>query len=455
VYINQGLLAIGKVVQAMSTNKKSIPFRDSVLTVVLQDCLNFNSFFTLLGCISPSRKNKLETLSTIRFAQSCKFLDSKILPEVNAYLKERERLNAKTPLKSYMIPSARNEFQSNKKTPMNKRNISEFESIKKRDCGTIKKQPFANSNRFNSFITPRSVAIKQTPMRRTDIYEKVTTMHDTFSLPQNLDNNTFSIMNASTSTEVGESTLPETPFPSFSPLMRKIEMTIDKKLNTFMETLQNTTTFNLGGEILQSFKFDLVDEINGSVMNSIQESFSAEKTVLEVQNNDKNQERVKHFTAPTTSKRTNRRLVTNDLTQCPTQIETKKHQPRRSIRISLLQAARENKDDKNVKPINVVEPLRNKRLKKNIFAYYQQNLTDGSSKNVSKKDHRTMILNLINCGSIRELQQLPTIGEKTAHQIVVHRAIKGKFQKLDDVKEGLKMKDIAWNKFLEVNQLIY
>lgn len=39
VHINQGLLSIGKVLQAMTTGSKVIPYRDSVLSSVLQGIL--------------------------------------------------------------------------------------------------------------------------------------------------------------------------------------------------------------------------------------------------------------------------------------------------------------------------------------------------------------------------------------------------------------------------------
>lgn len=90
VNINQGLLAVGKVVQALSSGKKLVPYRDSVLTTVLQDSLNINSYLTILGCISPAEKDKNETMSTVRFAQSVKTLDSKSLPEFNSYLNEKK-----------------------------------------------------------------------------------------------------------------------------------------------------------------------------------------------------------------------------------------------------------------------------------------------------------------------------------------------------------------------------
>lgn len=90
VNINQGLLSVGKVVQALSSGKKLIPYRDSVLTSVLQDSLNIKSYLNIVACISPLRKDKNETMSTIRFAQSVKTLDAKNVPEFNAYLKEKQ-----------------------------------------------------------------------------------------------------------------------------------------------------------------------------------------------------------------------------------------------------------------------------------------------------------------------------------------------------------------------------
>lgn len=90
VNINRGLLAVSKVVQALKTGKTLIPYRDSVLTVVLQDSLNAHSYINILGCISTSRKDKSETMSTIRFAQSVKMLDNKNVPEFNSFLSQKQ-----------------------------------------------------------------------------------------------------------------------------------------------------------------------------------------------------------------------------------------------------------------------------------------------------------------------------------------------------------------------------
>lgn len=45
VHINQGLLSIGKVLQALAYKRKVVPYRDSVLSSVLQG--NFLAVFVL------------------------------------------------------------------------------------------------------------------------------------------------------------------------------------------------------------------------------------------------------------------------------------------------------------------------------------------------------------------------------------------------------------------------
>ncbi|XP_065081907.1 uncharacterized protein nod [Ochlerotatus camptorhynchus] len=115
VHINQGLLSIGKVLQALSIGSKVIPYRDSILSTVLQDSLNSNSYLTLLACISPMPEDLSETLSTIRFAQGAKTLKNN--PQINAIaaeLKAKER--TRTPAKNY-VPGSSALKVRNPKTP--------------------------------------------------------------------------------------------------------------------------------------------------------------------------------------------------------------------------------------------------------------------------------------------------------------------------------------------------
>ncbi|XP_034656176.1 kinesin-like protein Nod [Drosophila subobscura] len=74
VSINMGLLSVNKVVLAMAAGHAVIPYRDSVLTTVLQKSLTSQSYLTLLACISPHACDLSETISTLRFAKSAKRL---------------------------------------------------------------------------------------------------------------------------------------------------------------------------------------------------------------------------------------------------------------------------------------------------------------------------------------------------------------------------------------------
>ena len=78
--INTSLLALGNAIQALTTSTKGskghmhVPFRDSVLTRMLQESLGGNCKTTLLCCCSPAEADTAETLSTLRFGGRAKLV---------------------------------------------------------------------------------------------------------------------------------------------------------------------------------------------------------------------------------------------------------------------------------------------------------------------------------------------------------------------------------------------
>ncbi|KAK3102002.1 hypothetical protein FSP39_008034, partial [Pinctada imbricata] len=75
--INQSLSSLGNVISALadqSTGKKKVvvPYRDSVLTKLLQNALGGNSKTIMIAALSPADINYDETLSTLRFADRAK-----------------------------------------------------------------------------------------------------------------------------------------------------------------------------------------------------------------------------------------------------------------------------------------------------------------------------------------------------------------------------------------------
>ncbi|KAJ8950766.1 hypothetical protein NQ318_011259 [Aromia moschata] len=80
--INLSLSALGNVISALVDGKaKHIPYRDSKLTRLLQDSLGGNTKTLMIACISPSSRDYIETLSTLRYANRAKNIHNK--PKVN------------------------------------------------------------------------------------------------------------------------------------------------------------------------------------------------------------------------------------------------------------------------------------------------------------------------------------------------------------------------------------
>ncbi|KFH65672.1 kinesin family member 1/13/14 [Podila verticillata NRRL 6337] len=92
--INKSLTTLGKVISALAdassapTPKKGVskkaadafvPYRDSVLTWLLKDCLGGNSKTTIIAALSPADVNYDETLSTLRYADQAKRIKNKAI----------------------------------------------------------------------------------------------------------------------------------------------------------------------------------------------------------------------------------------------------------------------------------------------------------------------------------------------------------------------------------------
>ena len=101
IKINLSLSALGNVINALVEKSSHIPYRDSKLTLLLQDSLGGNTKTLMIAVISPADYNYEETLSTLRYASRAKFIQNK--PKINEdpkdtmlreYLSEIQRLKA-------------------------------------------------------------------------------------------------------------------------------------------------------------------------------------------------------------------------------------------------------------------------------------------------------------------------------------------------------------------------
>ena len=106
---------------------------------------------------------------------------------------------------------------------------------------------------------------------------------------------------------------------------------------------------------------------------------------------------------------------------------------RRSVRLSAMKEANMSSIiDNSINPQQTVDEITKTRkkskttqiTKNNLIASYFNasiNKDNNSNKKVTKTQHKTAILDIINNGNNKELQLLPQIGLKTAFQIVMHR----------------------------------
>lgn len=102
ISINCGLLALGNVISALGDKSKKathVPYRDSKLTRLLQDSLGGNSQTLMIACVSPSDRDFMETLNTLKYANRARNIKNKVMvnqdrasQQINALRSEITRL---------------------------------------------------------------------------------------------------------------------------------------------------------------------------------------------------------------------------------------------------------------------------------------------------------------------------------------------------------------------------
>ncbi|XP_051532397.1 kinesin-like protein KIF21B isoform X6 [Myxocyprinus asiaticus] len=102
ISINCGLLALGNVISALGDQCKKaghVPYRDSKLTRLLQDSLGGNSRTVMIACVSPSDRDFMETLNTLKYANRARNIKNKVImnqdktsQQINALRAEIARL---------------------------------------------------------------------------------------------------------------------------------------------------------------------------------------------------------------------------------------------------------------------------------------------------------------------------------------------------------------------------
>lgn len=97
ISINCGLLALGNVISALGDKAKRgshVPYRDSKLTRLLQDSLGGNSRTLMIACVSPSDRDFMETLNTLKYANRARNIKNKVVVNQDKASKQIATLRA-------------------------------------------------------------------------------------------------------------------------------------------------------------------------------------------------------------------------------------------------------------------------------------------------------------------------------------------------------------------------
>ena len=280
--------------------------------------------------------------------------------------------------------------------------------------------------------------------------------------------------------------------------MRQIESTIDNKMKTFFTSMQNLTsipneTFQIKDTgaipkvienvlshtiasetiVLDDSSFDLDDTVRTFDAPACSTVIRSRVTVLpKVENVDKEIKKrklmnsmlsrttVDVFAVPLPPKRRVDQSVLNETSDISLNNSVKQCLPvRRSNRISMM-VTQANETILNQTKIietlpKTVKRVPRPRMKNEVVDSYFNHNGKADTKKVSKDSHKKAILDVINTSSFKELQKLPTIGMKTAYQIVAYRSVHGKFKKIDDIKNVPMMIGKRWTNFLTVSLSIH
>lgn len=93
--INQSLLTLGRVINALVDRSQHVPYRESKLTRLLQDSLGGRTKTCIIATLSPAKINMDETVSTLEYANRAKSIKNK--PQVN------QMMTKKALIKDYII----------------------------------------------------------------------------------------------------------------------------------------------------------------------------------------------------------------------------------------------------------------------------------------------------------------------------------------------------------------
>ncbi|KAL7643500.1 UNVERIFIED_CONTAM: hypothetical protein RMT77_005482 [Armadillidium vulgare] len=244
VSINKGLLAVGKVLAALSNNSASlhIPYRESIVTRLLRDALSGTDCSTaMIVCVSPASTNLSVTLNTLRYAEQARNI--KIKPKLSTAKKRNSYKRRLDDLSAH--PAAWKRFASERKrTPSHNSTIS----TPGHKPSVRRTQPLNNT-----FVTPLNRTSD-----RTKLFPRSSSRSDLKSISEfsSFKQPTFDEELSPTNTSIVGPSINTTIF-QMSPLVEKMNSRLEQSILQYGQRMENE---------MKSMKNELAKEVAKIIM---------------------------------------------------------------------------------------------------------------------------------------------------------------------------------------------
>ncbi|XP_056631790.1 kinesin-like protein Nod [Diorhabda sublineata] len=451
ININRGLLAIGQVMDALINNATFIPYRRSIITSLLQDSLNKQNFVSLIACVSPSIEDTTETLQTLEFAKRV----GKILnrPEVNEvvslYRKENPMLFNGKPNTPFKRPLLTPIHKHKPLQPILESNYStdtdQIHSIK-----SLSPNISVNSDMTQQLLSP--IIKKYMNAMENSLMNKMELMLKTSMNVQPRESGVNK-----------ENIVLETPSVNWNLIQNQVTKIVRSEMVQLTGSIFTATSSPIGEQVNNARKCLTYDDSKNSDSGDKENGFKVPSfTVKNISKKDSLVSSPKENITYRRSERLSMKRMSLNKTKYSDQ--TVLIPAKRSVRLFMKQAtvSKVNLDISAKEDLSRYSYcnkrqsviLRNKTIKrKNQSTGTEQKVESSRTKNLtilkvptrkkllkeSRNDsprtaHTKEVLYILNNGKLKELLKLQTIGEKSAEQMTLFRKIKGRINKISDLK---------------------
>ncbi|KAH8323862.1 hypothetical protein KR067_008102 [Drosophila pandora] len=430
VNINRGLLSITKVIMSMGAGHSLIPYRDSVLTTVLQESLTAKSYVTFLACISPHAADLSETVATLRFATSAKKL--RLNPQ---QLQHKQSMTAQTP-HAFRRPLSSSTAIKKPLQPAAQNSVCAHDP-------KSKTQTLLQRTRSDMGLTPKAKKRAREVLKMED-----TTMSVPFI---NISDCSLSLIEYQEEVEKQDRQLMPPPGAGMGglapPSQRRVIYGSDSRLHsTALEQALEPPPASRRGQLFtcpsSSIEEEEAEAEAEDTLSEMPTLSNRPKTLSGIQPLEPSPPKA---IPPRILRRSTRLMSIQSIPESNATQSTrfnKTEHLRRSVRLAQLKEELPAKD--SARPSNRKKSVLKAMdlLPPTVVEGAGEGARESQAKRKTKKEksswldnHRKDFLNLLNNGSVKELKKLPGIGPKTAASLATYRYVAGSFKDLGQVKE--------------------